>query len=145
MVHSSKHWKNCTSIQPFIFYLLLLSSLLLFFYLSFLLIVRYLFASRVVWISSCGTSFETLEELYLDPLRLHHRLPFLSFPSFSYLKIHLPLSYNVACLWIQFYFEFKSNSNPHISNHFLTSAQTRTQREHLTTPRVLVSHVMETE
>lgn len=49
------------------------------------------------------------------------------FSPFPLLLKYTPLSYNVACLWIQFYFEFKSNSNPHapISSSLLLKLERR--------------------
>lgn len=130
MVHFSKHWKNCTSIPilsspsfifsftfPLFFLFLFLLFLFLFFlflFLSFLLIVRYLFASR-------GSS------LMVHPLKHWKNYTSIHFDSIVFLfslssliKIHTPLSYNVACLRILlriliptllYPHHFRSNSN----------------------------------
>lgn len=66
------NWKNCTLIP-------ILSSFSFTFPPFLLTDCKISFC--ISWISSCGTSLETLEELYLDPLRLH-RLPFLPFLSY---------------------------------------------------------------
>lgn len=123
MVHSSKHWKNCTSIPilsspsfifSFTFPLFFLFLFLLFLFLSFLPIVRYLFASR-------GSS------LVVHPLKHWKNYTSIHFDSIVFLfslssliKIHTPLSYNVACLRILlriliptllYPHHFRSNSN----------------------------------
>lgn len=123
MVHSSKHWKNCTSIPilsspsfifSFTFPLFFLFLFLLFLFLSFLPIVRYLFASR-------GSSF------VVHPLKHWKNYTSIHFDSIVFLfslssliKIHTPLSYNVACLRILlriliptllYPHHFRSNSN----------------------------------
>lgn len=123
MVHFSKHWKNCTSIPilsspsfifSFTFPLFFLFLFLLFLFLSFLPIVRYLFASR-------GSS------LMVHPLKHWKNYTSIHFDSIVFLfslssliKIHTPLSYNVACLRILlriliptllYPHHFRSNSN----------------------------------